>query len=231
MQTTLPVPLDVATTLTGAPRTFTLSNALVALDPTPRADPEAIRALRTHIMARHLEIGRRALAICAPTPGVGCTMVAANLAVALSQIGVKTLLVDANLRTPSIDKLFQPSGPVTGLQQCLSGDEPFSEFIEPEVLPDLSIMFAGGFSANPQELLASGRFADLMNFCLRDFEMTILDTPPANRCSDVHRISMVAGYGLVVARRNLTYIHDLKTLVSQLESDHAKVIGTVMTEN
>jgi capsular exopolysaccharide synthesis family protein len=212
-------------------RSYALSRTLVALDRQAKADSEAFRALRTHIMARHVEEGRRALAICAATAGVGCTFVAANLAVALSQIGVKTLLVDGNMRYPRIEQLFQPSSQVPGLQQCLlSHDESFSEFIQPDVLPDLSILFAGGAPHNPQELLATDRYAELMSVCSRDYDMTIIDTPPASTCSDTHRISTVAGYSLVVVRKNTSLVGDVRTLIAQLESDRARVIGTVLTE-
>lgn len=210
---------------------FALSKALVTLTSEVTAAAEALRALRTYVMAQHLEKGRRALAICAPTSGVGCSTVAANLAVSLSQIGVKTLLIDANLRHPVLDQLFVPPEPVEGLQQCLrSGAGHFGDYIESDVLPDLSIMFAGGVPENPQELLATGRFEELMNFCLRDFQMTILDTPPANNCSDSRRVSTVAGYSLIVSRRNKTLVNDVKTLISQLENERARVVGTVLTE-
>ncbi len=63
---------------------------------------ESLRALRTHVMARHVSEGHRALAVCAASKGSGCTFVAANLAAALSQIGVNTLLLDADLRSPGV---------------------------------------------------------------------------------------------------------------------------------
>src|SRR5579859_5509001 len=134
---------------------FTLSKALVTLTSEVTGAAEALRALRTHIMAQHLEKGRRALAICAPTVGVGCSVVAANLAVGLSQIGVKTLLIDANLRHPTIDRLFTPSVPVEGLQQFLAyGSGNFGDFIESDVLPDLFFFYDAAATENPQELLA-----------------------------------------------------------------------------
>jgi Mrp family chromosome partitioning ATPase len=120
---------------------------------------------------------------------------------------VKTLLVDVNLRQPRIDALFGGSDASVGLNQCLSGaGGDFGAYISSDVLANLSVMFAGGQPRNPQELLASDRFADLMNFCLRDYDMTILDTPPANSCSDVHRVA------------------------TELETDGAMIVGTVMTE-
>jgi protein-tyrosine kinase len=211
---------------------FTLSPELLALDPQVNARSESIRVLRTHIMARHVEEGRRAVVVCAAAPASGCSFVAANLAVGLSQIGVKTLLLDANMRDPGIDGLFVPSSPVTGLQQCLSNDsEPFGMHVQNDVLPDLSIMFSGGVAPNPQELLGTERFADLMNFCLREYDMTVVDTPPANSCSDAHRVSTVAGYSLIVARKDRSLVSDIRTLASQLANDHARVIGTVLTED
>ena len=67
------------------------SKFLITLSDRSAETSEAIRQLRTHVMARHVQQGHRALAICAASEGVGCTFVAANLAVALSQIGVNTL--------------------------------------------------------------------------------------------------------------------------------------------
>jgi protein-tyrosine kinase len=217
-----------------APGRFDLGSDLVMLDPSRIPEAEAFRALRTHLMARHVEAGRRALAVCADTGGVGCTYVAANLAVALSQIGVNTLLIDANLRNSGIERLFIPNvpgAPPVGLAQCLVDDQSrFSTFIQPEVLPGLSIMFAGGALPNAQELLASERFHELMDSCLRDYDVTVLDTPQANVCSDAIRVSSVVGYSLIVARRNKTLVNDLRTLIGQLQSAHARVVGTVMTE-
>ena len=210
---------------------FAMSPDLVTLAWDTSGEAESFRALRTHVVARHIQDGRRALATCAVTPGVGCTFVAANLAVALSQIGIKTLLIDANMRNPSVDQLFQAPQRPMGLQQCLTAaDAAYADFIHEDVIPNLSIMFAGGTPHNPQELLAMGRFADLMSDCLRHYEMTIVDTPPASSCSDANRVSSVVGYSLVVVRRDQTLFSDVKTLINQLESDRAQVVGTVLTE-
>jgi len=200
----------------------------------PNAQPaaaEAVRALRSSFMVRHVQAGRRAVAVCSATAGVGCTLTAVNLAVSLSQIGVKTLLVDADLREPGVDRLIIPATPRKGLRQILSSDDAaLDEFIELEVIPNLSVLFAGGAAANPQELLAGSRFEELMALCLRDFEATIVDTAPANLSADARRVSNVVGYSLVVARSNATYVHDLKTLLGQLREDHVRVVGSVLNE-
>jgi capsular exopolysaccharide synthesis family protein len=200
------------------------------------ADPqgvraEAIRALRTHIIAQHIHGGRRALAICAASAEVGCSFVAANLAVSLAQVGVKTLLIDGNLRAPGLDRLIPPARPDLGLRQYLASTEvAFNDVIDQSAVPDLSLLPSGGVSQNPQELLAKERFRELMEICLRDYDMTIVDTPPANASADGRRISTVVGYSLVVAQQGRSLVGDVKTLVSELEGDRVRVVGTVLNE-
>ncbi len=191
---------------------------------------EGIRTLRTRVVAQHFRVGRRALAICSASDGVGCTFVAANLAISLSQIGINTLLIDGDLRKPSIDKVFGQSQLCTGLRQSLATSASFEDNIRGNVLPKLSILFAGGKASNSQELLGTDRFSNLMSFCLREFSVTIIDTPPAGSSSDANLISNVASYCLIVARRDRSYVNEVKQLAAQLKADHAHVIGSVLTD-
>jgi capsular exopolysaccharide synthesis family protein len=210
---------------------YLFSPDLVILSKPQGAPAEAIRVLRTYLMTHHVHEGRRALAVCAASAGVGCTFTAANLAVSLSQVGVKTLLIDGNMRDPGVDRMIRPSSPREGLRHCLASDDLyFHDAIEADVMPSLSVMYSGGVAPEGQELLAGSRFKDLMEFCLRDYEATIMDTPPANTSSNVRRISTVVGYSLLVARANHSLVGDVKILAEQLRGDHAQVIGTVLNE-
>jgi capsular exopolysaccharide synthesis family protein len=210
---------------------YGLSSLLATISDPKGGQAEAIRALRTHVMAQHIEAGRRALSVCATSRESGSTYVTTNLAVAMSQVGLKTLLIDGNLRQPGVQNLIRPPASPPGLAQCLAAEEDdYSGYIEAEVLPNLSVMYAGASPANPQELLAGDRFEALMNTCLRDFDLTIMDTPAANSCSDARRISSVLGYSMIVTRRDWTRVEDMKTLIDQLQADGAKVIGTVLED-
>jgi capsular exopolysaccharide synthesis family protein len=205
------------------------SPALLTLAAPLSRGAESIRALRTHILAQHVQAGRRALAICAPSLEVGCSFVAANLAVALAQVGLKTLLVDADLRQPAIERFVIPPTRPSGLAACLAApDSRVGDFIDDDLLPNLSVFYAGEAAENAQELLANEWFEAVMNHCLREYEVTIIDTPPANTCADARRISNVVGYGLIVARRNRSLVADVKTLAEQLIDDHVRVVGTLM---
>jgi protein-tyrosine kinase len=192
---------------------------------------ESVRALRTRIMAQHVQIGRRALAVCAPTPGVGRSLIAANLAVALAQIGVRTALVDADLRRPRQSDLLGVDAGHPGLSDFLSDPDMYlQDVVQEPLLPHLSFISAGRPVPQPQELLASQRFAALASHLLREHQVTIFDTTAANGCTDALRVASVAGYSLVVARKNSTYVDDVAALAKLLRADGAKVVGSVLVD-
>jgi capsular exopolysaccharide synthesis family protein len=198
------------------------------------ADPdgevaESIRALRTRIQSQHLRSGHRALAVGGPTPEVGSTFIAVNLAIALSQIGIKTLLVDGDLRNPSVHTYFDPpiSGP--GLYECLQSSlVHVADCTHEGVLPNLDVLAAGQITPTAHELLSGDGFPEVINVCVRDYDMTIIDTPPANSCADGLRIGTVAGFSLIVARKNRTLVSDLRVLVDQLKKERVQPVGTVL---
>lgn len=209
------------------PLRYAFSAELVTLTDGRPAEAEAIRALRTHIIARHIEDGRRGLAVCAAKGGVGCSFTAANLAIALSQVGISTLLIDADLRNPSLETFIQPEK--AQARPAELDRSPLSS-IHQDVLPGLSVLYAGDLARSSEELLGGDNFRRLMERCLRDFEFTIVDTPPASDSSDGLRVASVIGYALVVARTNVTLIKDVSVLAKQLQEDGANVIGAVLNE-
>jgi tyrosine-protein kinase Etk/Wzc len=192
---------------------------------------EAIRGLRTRVMAQHVQIGRRAIAICGATPDSGCSFVAANLAVALAQIGVRTALVDSDLREPVLDRMLGVPRAVPGLADYLSDDSiHISELARESILPCLSFYSAGSPSSSPQELLATSRFGAFAGHLLREHQLTIFDTTAANGCTDAQRVATVAGYSMVVARKHSSYVEDLATLTRLLRADGSKVVGSVLVD-
>jgi capsular exopolysaccharide synthesis family protein len=211
-----------------APVIDNVSRRILLTDPSGEA-AEAIRALRTRIQSQHVQMGRRALSICGPTPEVGATFVAVNLAIALSQIGVKTLLIDGDLRNPTIHTYFNPPLTGGGLYECLrSNADSVAEFTDENVMPNLDILSAGRPDSAGHELLSGEGFPVLINSCLRDYDMTIIDTPPANSCADGLRISTVTGFALIVARKNQTLVSDIRVLADQLKKERAHAVGTVL---
>ena len=210
---------------------FRISRKLVTLSESRTIAAESIAALRSHILAQHISDRRRSLTICSPTLGTGCTFLSANIAVALAQAGIKTLLMDANLREPGLEEYIQPADTHPGLLQCLDGSgASLGEALCREVLPNLSVLYAGGTADNAQELLASAEFRDIAGSCLRDFELTVVDTPPASLCADARRVSNILRYALVVARKDVSYVSDIRKLIEELQADRAHVVGTYLNE-
>ncbi|MGL4542775.1 MAG: CpsD/CapB family tyrosine-protein kinase [Polymorphobacter sp.] len=208
-----------------------ISDELVVLTDPIGGRAESIRLLRTQIIAQHIKPGRRSLAMIAPTEGSGCSYLIANLATALAQVGTKTLLVDANMRSPRLDQIFglDPNGPGLSSYLSLQVSRP-ERIVHANVLPNLSVIGAGPPVAKPQELLSSARFRDGMNMLLREYDVALFDTPPANSCADALSIAGAIGYAMVVARRDQTFFTDITTLTQQLAAARCTVIGSVLSE-
>lgn len=203
---------------------------LVLSDPVS-IEAESIRALRTRFVAQHVQEGRRSIAICTPAENTGCTFIATNLAAAISQIGLSTVLVDANLRSPGVTEAFGLSPARGGLSEYLADpNKEIDDIIIENVLPDLAVIPAGAIPFNPQELLSGSRFPQLVDRLLREFDLTIFDTTPTNSCTDAQRVANVAGYSLIVGRKHKTYFNDVRTLSQLLSADRSVVVGTVLND-
>jgi capsular exopolysaccharide synthesis family protein len=192
-------------------------------------EAEAIRALRTRLAAQHLREGRRSIAVCAAAAESGCTYIALNLAVAMAQAGVRTALVDANLRDPMIADLCGLPLSMPGLSEYLSNDSiAMAEVVDTELMPNLAVIGGGEVPSNPQELLSDARFRGLVDQLLREYDLTIFDTAPAKICSDGLRVATMAGFSLIVSRKHKTYFEDTKTLAKQLRADRSVVVGSIL---
>jgi len=223
--------LDAGKAVLAAAPDFVFADSIYPLAAPASIQAEGIGALRTHLIAQHLQDGRRSLAICGASSGVGTTFVATNLATAFALAGIRTLLVDANLRSPQVEALIVPPTKPHGLSQYLSDDTlSLYNCIQENVIPNLSVLYAGEVVNNPQELLASRRFVEAMEDCIRDYEIVLVDTPPGNESADARRIAVAVRYALIVGRRNVSFVGDLRTFASELQSDRAKVIGTFLND-
>ncbi|QWC56603.1 diutan polysaccharide export protein [Erythrobacter sp. 3-20A1M] len=207
-----------------------LSDRLVMLSRTGSTQAESISMLHSQLLSRHVHDYRRGIAFCSASDGTGCSYMAANIACAMAMSGIRTLLLDANLRDPEIDGYFTPREDRGGLLDCLGTDQrdPGS-VVHREVIPNLSIIYSGG-SSRESGLLSSTRFADIVGACMRDYELTIIDTPPANKSSDALRIANVLRYALIVARKDRSYVKDIRKLVDDLRVNRAEVLGTYLND-
>lgn len=189
----------------------------------------AFQTVCVQTLMPQMELGRRGVTVCGASLGVGVTFTATNLALALAQCGVPTLLIDANLHEAGVEGLITPPPGRPGLQDLLRSEEvALADAIHDDVVANLSILYSGGVAADASELLGAASLEAILGTCLRNYRYTIIDTAPANRTADARRVGSVVGYGLIVARRNLSYVDDVTTLAQQLAADRVEVIGSVM---
>ncbi len=191
---------------------------------------EQLRALRSQLMLRWFdaESGRKALAVVSPDNGEGRSFTAANLAVVFSQLGERTLLVDADLRQPRQHQLFRLANKV-GLSSVLAGRAELAEAITRiPGLRDLSVLPAGAVPPNPQELLSRPVFTALLATLQAQYDIVIIDTPPAGRTADAQAITARAHGALVVARKDITALPALQAMVTSLQQGGGNVVGSLL---
>jgi protein-tyrosine kinase len=205
------------------------SNELVAAFAPFHPRTEELRALRTQLLIRwyNPEAGRNALVIVSPDAGEGRSYLAANLAVVFSQLGARTVLVDADLRAPRQHEIFGlPPG--HGLSTLLSGRTDHKATFPIHGLNRLSVLPAGPLPPNPQELLSRPAFGALMKELQSSYDVVIIDTPPAKRFADAQSIAFRAGDALVVARKNHTAVSSTSKVVKELAGTGARVVGSII---
>lgn len=209
---------------------FAFSRRLVCLSAPNGATAASYRSLQTHLLARHVGAGRRALAVCSPQPATGCTTVAVNLAVACAQAGINTLLVDANLVRPAVHQFIRPAdGGTAGLAQMLLADPANQvDAICRNVLPNLAVLFAGGLP--PSDLVVQRRFKEVVDHCMRSFDFTIVDTPPASDGAHARHVAMAVRYAMMVVRRDVTFLADMKKTTAELTNDRVSLLGSFLTD-
>lgn len=213
------------------PESNRLSSDLVMLSDPEGLQAEAIRQLRTRLISQHIELGRHSLTLCSPQANSGCSSVAANLAISFAQIGLSVLIVNADLRQEGLDSLFGDSGERPGLLQYLSApDDDIGRLGVYDVAPNLSLVPSGGTASNAQELLSGDRFNAFLNNTLRQFDLTIIDTPPTDHFADAQRVAAMSGYCAIVARSNKTYFASINELARQLRNDRVEVVGTILNQ-
>jgi receptor protein-tyrosine kinase len=196
------------------------------------AGSKAVSALRSELMLRWFNPsdGGIALAVVSADRGEGRSFLAANLAVAFSQLGRKTLLIDADMRNPTQHAGFGIDNR-SGLAAMLSGRSALEAAIHRiPGLPGLSVLPAGAQPPNPLELLERPIFAQLLAELSLDFEVILLDSPAAAECPDAQGIAARAGAALVVARRGASRMAHVRDAAETVTHAGAIVVGTVLND-
>ena len=191
---------------------------------------EAYKLLRTNLLfSLPDKDGCCVVGITSSVRGEGKTTTAINLSYTLAQTGKRVLLVDADMRLPSVSKKLKlPSKP--GLSNCLVGMNTLDESIlRAIVLDNLSIIPAGTLPPNPSELLGSDRMARVLDEMKKSFDFIIVDLPPVNIVSDALAISKLMDGMVMTVRQNYSDRILVNECVHHLEFLDTKLLGVVLT--
>jgi len=189
---------------------------------------ESYRALRTSLLLSNLGAPPKVIMVTSARPQEGKTTTSINTAIVLAQKGVRVLLVDADLRRPSIHKALG-MGPRSGLSNVLTGSATVQQTITTSpVLPNLFIMPAGTPPPNPAELLASSNMRDLIAELRELYDHIVIDTPPTLSVTDAVVLSPRADATILVIRSGHTTKQALRRARDILMQVNAHVAGVLL---
>ena len=195
----------------------------------PTSSPaEGFRTLRAAISLAKNADKLRVVAFSSTIPSEGKSLVASNFAIVTSQTGLKTLLVDADLRRPSVHKAFQLQSPV-GLSAYLAGrTDNMSEFVHTTDIPNLDVICCGAVPPNPSELIGSARMVQFLEEASRRYDRVILDCPPVSAVSDPLIVGAMADGMVFVTKFNkIRREHALRSL-QRIQDSGIHLVGLVL---
>ncbi|RUS45257.1 CpsD/CapB family tyrosine-protein kinase [Cohnella sp. AR92] len=190
---------------------------------------EAYRNLRINIEFNAGRKEMKTIALLSANPGEGKSTTALNLAAAYAQIGTRTLLIDADMRKPSIHTAFGISNN-QGLTHILAMDREFSEVIQDSGIPCLSVLPSGPIPVNASELLASKRFDQLLQDLKKEYDVVLIDTPPALKVMDASIVASKTDGVVIVVEYHKVKSDDARRLVEEMASVNAHVLGVALNK-
>ncbi|MGJ7457432.1 polysaccharide biosynthesis tyrosine autokinase [Halomonas sp. RA08-2] len=188
---------------------------------------EAIRGLRTSLHFAMLESTNNCLMITGPSPNIGKSFIAINLAAACAQAGQRVLVVDADMRKGHLHHSFNVTNEA-GLSELLTGTRTLADVISESQVPGLSFVTRGTAPPNPSELLMTASFSEFLEEANKQFDMVIIDTPPILAVTDAAIIGAQCGTTLMVARFQLNPVRELELARGRLETAGVIVKGAIM---
>lgn len=189
---------------------------------------EAYSAIRTNLLFMQKGEKCPVFVVTSPTANNGKTINSINLAISFAQMGKKTLLIDADMRNPTIHRMF--SIPVkNGLSEILAGLTDNITVSKTEI-ENLSVLTGGKIPPNPAELISSSRMDKLLEFVKDHYDCVFIDTPPVNLVTDATVFAQkTTGYILIV-KANVSDTADVKIAVSSLENIGGNILGFVLND-
>lgn len=190
---------------------------------------EAFRSLRTSMLFATREGAPKVLHVTSAMPGEGKSSICLNTATAFAQSGKRVLLVDCDLRKPSIHQKLKMDNS-EGMSNFLTYQADAKQVIRHTEIPNVDVITAGPLSPNPAELLLSDRMNELLKLVPNDYDMIILDSPPIMGLADALILSNWASATLLVATYAQSRKKPLQDAYQRLRHARSHVIGSILTK-
>lgn len=193
----------------------------------PQSYQDAVRSLRFHLKKELEAQPAKVILVTSTLPNEGKSTVSANLALSLAEQQKKVLLIDADLRKPTLKKFFFIKEDSEGLTELLTGD---STVLKPVNVPNSSLMLLAGSKAaeHPQSLLSSSKMAKIIASLREQMDYIILDTPPAGLLSDAATLSSLVDATIYVVRQDFANRSTILDSAQMLSNMDIRFIGTVL---
>ncbi|MCD5324118.1 MULTISPECIES: CpsD/CapB family tyrosine-protein kinase [Pontibacillus] len=188
---------------------------------------EQYRTIRTNLQFASVDKETRTILVTSAGPGEGKSMTAANVATVFAQQGKKVLLIDADLRKPTIHYTFRVSN-LTGLSNYLVGQNKLSDIVFQSEVENLSVMPCGPIPPNPAEILGSNAMTNLIEEAKNNYDMVIFDTPPVLAVTDSQILANACDGVLLVVRSKQTQHEAAQKAKELLINAQAKLLGVVL---
>lgn len=187
---------------------------------------ESYRTLRTNIQYSSFDKEYKVIMVTSSEPGEGKSTTSGNLALCLAQGEKKVILVDCDLRKPSLHKKFKISN-IVGLSDVMIGKEELVTTMH-RYNNNLAILTSGKIPPNPSEMLSSKAMTTLLDALKKNFDYIILDTPPVQAVTDSQILATKADGAILVVRAERTKKDSVQNAISLLKKVNANIIGTVL---
>ena len=191
---------------------------------------ESFRGLRASLLLQDRENPLKTILVVSAIPGEGKSFCAANLAVAFAQAGLKTLLIDADLRLPTVHSYFNIPGTqgVAGFANFLTGKQKLAEAAITSPIPTLDLLLTISPADSPAEMLSSPRLPILLKDVAAKYDRVVIDSAPLNAVSDTLLIMPMADAILLVVRASSTPASESKSALQKIYSGKMKPLGLIL---
>lgn len=188
---------------------------------------EQFKTIRTNIQFSSVDNKLHSIMFTSSAPSEGKSTVSNNVAVTWADQGSHVILVDADLRRPTVHRTFNVSNRL-GLSSYLSGNAELAEVIQPTMVANLSVITSGPIPPNPSELLNSSHTTTLLKALVDQSDLLILDAPPVNTVTDAQLLAARVDGTILVVPQGIAEKAGVRHAKQALETVHANILGAVM---